>query len=661
MPQLGIKEFADKVKGKYPEYAGLDDSDLVQRVLSKYPEYRDVVTDSEGITLAALREERIEMGVMERLMALPWRMQMEPALAMSTAVAPVQPKGMVQRILDDRDEREREEMEMQTAAAAGPRGKDATSAEEEIEDDPPTRLQKAVDSFQTGSAGLVDLVGGGMIWAGFEDSGTEVRDYAQRVIKNNEVKELYKEFEWSDLADPDFYLTKGVQMVPSLLTLIPAAVGGGILGAAGATALGAGVLVTSISAAVASAVVARPLESAMEAAGTYNSLLDQGASREQAAEGAAGVFTKNMALIGMDVGQFALAFAKVPAPLRKGMADWIKRVGVKAVGFAAGAASEGYEEVLQGYFQELGEQSLNGEVDASILESLKLAGPEAKEAFVLGTIGGGLFQAVGTAKQLLTPQETDAIIQEQIDNAPGGAAEEAEVVAKGDQAGEVAPVKPKAPEEVAPTAVEKPAERPVATVKPETRPEVPIEGVKAPKEGEKPIQQPPVAAEKGAAGEKQPWEMTRQEFIDIESEYWKKTEKPARVYQATLGASHYKSVEKAFSEGKPVPAAVLAEYPELGEGAPKEGAVVPEKGTEGIIKVAEGIEPRQISLSKIKVNKELFQPREKVDPDMVRQIAEGFDQDCVAFWTSADDACLLDVQEALRLRSVPYTALLRIR
>ncbi len=201
-----------------------------------------------------------------------------------------------------------------------------------------------------------------------------------------------------------------------------------------------------------------------------------------------------------------------------------------------------------------------------------------------------------------------------------------------DELAQVVRIKPSKPGEVAP---KKPAEvgvqAPKEGIKPEIRPEVPV---KVPPQEVKAVPEVPGAAKVA----KEPWEMTRAEFISIESEYWKKTEKPERVYKATLGASHYKSVEKALSEGKPVPAAILAEYPELakepaGGGtsttgkaveAP-EGIITKPEGAEGIIRVAEGIKPQQISLAKIKVNKDLFQPRERLDPAMVDKIAEEFD------------------------------------
>lgn len=281
-------------------------------------------------------------------------------------------------------------------------------------------IRKAVNSYVTGAWDLVDLTGGAIDWLGFEESGQRIRDFAKEIKKEYRVPELEKTFEWKDMADPTFYYTKGLRMIPLLTTIIPTAIGGGAVGGAVATALGASRGVISVTAAVSSAVASRPIESGMEAIGTYNEMIDAGESREIAGEAAASVFQQNLALIGMDAAQYALAFAKVPAPLRKGMAEWIKRAGIKAVGFAAAATSEGYEEVIQNYFQEFGKASARGELGVEELKILLLATPEAKEAFVLGTMAGVGFQAAGQisgideTKGKLSEKELNKLIEEQI-------------------------------------------------------------------------------------------------------------------------------------------------------------------------------------------------------------------------------------------------------
>lgn len=42
-PKLGVKEFAQRIKAKYPEYKDIDDTILTQKIIAKYPEYKEHV------------------------------------------------------------------------------------------------------------------------------------------------------------------------------------------------------------------------------------------------------------------------------------------------------------------------------------------------------------------------------------------------------------------------------------------------------------------------------------------------------------------------------------------------------------------------------------------------------------------------------------------
>ncbi len=41
--KLSVKDFAAKIKAKYPDYSNVDDSELVKRITAKYPEYNEQV------------------------------------------------------------------------------------------------------------------------------------------------------------------------------------------------------------------------------------------------------------------------------------------------------------------------------------------------------------------------------------------------------------------------------------------------------------------------------------------------------------------------------------------------------------------------------------------------------------------------------------------
>ncbi len=278
-------------------------------------------------------------------------------------------------------------------------------------------LKTARNSFIQGSYQMVDLVGGGLIWSGLnEDFGESIRKFSGEIQAKYDVPMLSKQFKWEDLKNPEFYFANIPQMIPMLTALIPAAMAGGTGGAAIASAFKLGKWTGMGVTALSSALASRPIESAMEAVGTYNELIDEGISKEKAGEAAAGVFVDNATLIGMDAAQYGLAFMKVHPALRQSFGKWISNTGMRAVGFAAASASEGYEEVIQGYFQALGRASAKGEADPDLVKALKLSSPEAKKEFVLGTMMGVGFQTAGaiSGKDILTDEDISRIIDEQI-------------------------------------------------------------------------------------------------------------------------------------------------------------------------------------------------------------------------------------------------------
>jgi len=278
-------------------------------------------------------------------------------------------------------------------------------------------LIKARNSWINGSYQLVDLVGGALMWSGLnEELGKNIREFGKDILKDYQVDALEKEFEWSDMANPEFYYTKGVQIIPMMTMLIPTAMGGGAGGAAIAARYGFGKLATGVTASAMSALASRPLESVMEAAGTYNELIDSGISKEKAGEAASQVFVDNLSLIGMDAAQYMAAFHLVPMVLRQPMAKFLKN-GFKAVGFAVAAGAEGWEEITQTYYQDLGRTAAKGEVSPEYWDAIKLSSPEYKESFVLGFLGGAVFQAAGLASNKDTGKQSriDKIINAEHD------------------------------------------------------------------------------------------------------------------------------------------------------------------------------------------------------------------------------------------------------
>jgi hypothetical protein len=85
--------------------------------------------------------------------------------------------------------------------------------------------------------------------------------------------------------------------------------------------------------------------------------------------------------------------------------------------------------------------------------------------------------------------------------------------------------------------------------------------------------------EKPAPAVKEPWEMTRKEWSNLENktinnESWlkKHTKEEILREEERFGITHSYAVKQALSEGKPVPPEVLADYPDLVKKAPTKGA-----------------------------------------------------------------------------------------
>lgn len=277
---------------------------------------------------------------------------------------------------------------------------------QQIEQPKPISLaEKAFKSFGAASAGVIgepaaaaiDILGGVDTAAAIRKRLGEVQAGVQR-----EVPELGKEFKFEDLQDPSFYATKGVSVLPALIALVGTGAGAGGVGARGAVGLasrlGAGAKGLKAAKAIGeigtSALVSRTLEGALEASGTYNQLLNEGADRENAADAAAKVFRNNYALTGMDAAQYAAATLKLPPALSKGLVKW----AANAIKLGVASGSEGLEELYQGYVAKSAQEyakgmsSIDG-LDAKEFWNYATRAPLwQQEEFVIGSLFGLGFQ-----------------------------------------------------------------------------------------------------------------------------------------------------------------------------------------------------------------------------------------------------------------------------
>jgi len=56
------QEFAQKIKMKYPQYQGIEDTELVNKIVSKYPQYKSQVNMEEPGFFKSLTNTAMEFG-----------------------------------------------------------------------------------------------------------------------------------------------------------------------------------------------------------------------------------------------------------------------------------------------------------------------------------------------------------------------------------------------------------------------------------------------------------------------------------------------------------------------------------------------------------------------------------------------------------------------
>ena len=257
---------------------------------------------------------------------------------------------------------------------------------------------KILPSLSAGVGDVISTAGGAAKWLGAKKTGEAWTAKGEQMRKASEIPT--EEFSWKRLLEPDFYTTNVARSIPFSLSLLPAAVAGAYgLGTAGA-AMGLGTFGKAVLAAVGGGIMNRAAEGAMEAGGTYNEALQMGMTEEQADKAAQNTFKKNLALAGMDIGEFATAF--VPIPGGGAVKSALGRVALGAGRLAATAGQEAVEEGIQEVIQKrsLGDTRPVGGI---------LAEPSTKEAMTIGAIHGGGLGTAGTAFNAIKSKVMDAL------------------------------------------------------------------------------------------------------------------------------------------------------------------------------------------------------------------------------------------------------------
>jgi len=273
-------------------------------------------------------------------------------------------------------------------------------------------------TFTAGVGDLVANVGGIFKWLGHGGIGEKIAKFGQYMqAKAEPVPFEPGEFSWRQLFNPQFYATYGLRMLPTLMVLVVAGITGfaavgAVVGpvvtgvvAKGIIGLKLGRVLQTILQGIGGAALMRPLESALEAGGTYDQARYQGLSHEEADAAADEVFNKNMRLVGLDAAQLAVAFMPTGSigtsaigAVRRGLVR-IARVGGKLV---FEGLTEGGEEVYQ---EMIINQALGREVD--------LTDPEMQLVFALGSIAGLGFGAGGEIITRITDRSVLGLTPEQ--------------------------------------------------------------------------------------------------------------------------------------------------------------------------------------------------------------------------------------------------------
>ena len=194
------------------------------------------------------------------------------------------------------------------------------------------------------------------------------------------------EFNVNQLANPDWWHSRVGTTVPFMMSLLPLAIGGAYGGSAVAATVGVGTIGTAVAGGVTGAVLSRPMESAMEAGMTFDRLLKEGRSLDDASIAASEVFSKNMNLASLDALQITAALT--PTKYFKGL------LGKGAV-ISGASLIEGGEEIYQGYSEERAVARLDKVPFMNILEYAKT--PHGMEQGVIGSIFGGVMHTTLSA------------------------------------------------------------------------------------------------------------------------------------------------------------------------------------------------------------------------------------------------------------------------
>lgn len=287
------------------------------------------------------------------------------------------------------------------------------------------------DAFDSGIGGMASDLGGMFEWWGMEDIGGAVKDWGDSVQESNAIEQPDYTFDYEHLGSKEFWMVDAPRALPSMLSLMIPYFGFGRVGQGiyrglpyakkfadiersyrgtrkGAQAIKSMRKGEAISASITGAVGGRQAESLIEAGGVWNHMKEQGYTDEQAGVAGWEVYKQNQKLLTSDVAQLYGIYGRLPFKLANNFGNWFRGAGI-----ATGVVAEGYEEVLQSYFTDLGKAVADDSIeDPELVLDVRKLDPETKKAFAIGVLGGGAFEGAG---RLLTSNATDKQIDEMLE------------------------------------------------------------------------------------------------------------------------------------------------------------------------------------------------------------------------------------------------------
>ncbi len=214
-------------------------------------------------------------------------------------------------------------------------------------------VEKTIASLTAGIGDILTTSGGVARRFGYDDIATKLSTAGSQLQQYQiPIKDRVStaDFEIGDLLD--FFSEKIARAAPFGISFIPLAIGGYYAGAGIAATMGLGIIWRAIIGGLVSAGLTRPMESALEAGGSYDDAIARGKTEEEAKAEFDQVFRDNMTLVGADAFEIAIALAPTPKWVP---ASLINSALVRTVTIAGKVVivglSEGGEEVYQDLIQ----------------------------------------------------------------------------------------------------------------------------------------------------------------------------------------------------------------------------------------------------------------------------------------------------------------------